>query len=77
MIDPEILKKLEALGLKPGEARWVETQPVNADELPTVQKQRELLTKLKEVLQNELDHNQKQLDAAHEHLERIKNGGGS
>jgi hypothetical protein len=50
---------------------------VNADELPAVQKQRELLTKLKEVLQNELDHNQRQLDAAHEHLERIKNGGGS
>lgn len=77
MIDPELIKKLEALGLKPGEARWVDTQPVDANELPTVQKQRELLVKLKEVLQNELEHSQKQLDAAHEHLERVKNGGGA
>lgn len=77
MIDPELLKKLEALGVKPGEARWVNTQPVDANELPTVQKQRELLTKLKEVLQAELHENLAKLETAREQRERLKNGGGA
>lgn len=76
MIDPELLKKLEALGVKPGEAQWVETKPIDLNDLPTVQKQRELLTKLKEVLQAELHENQSRLDAAQEQYERLKNGGG-
>lgn len=76
MIDPELLKKLEALGVKPGEAQWVTTQPVNASELPTVQRQRELLVKLKEVLQLELEENLTKLEAAREQHERMKRGGG-
>lgn len=77
MIDPELLKKLEALGLKPGEAKWVETHPFDVNELPSVQKQRELLVKLKEVLQAELNENLVKLDAAREQQERLKNGGGA
>lgn len=77
MIDPEVLKKLEELGLKPGEARWLETQPVNLEDLPTVQKNRELLTKLRELLQVELVENQSRLESALERREKAKNGGGS
>lgn len=77
VIDPELLKKLEALGVKPGEAQWVETPPVDVSELPTMQKQRELLLKLRELLQTELDENRSRLDFALEQRERIKNGGGS
>ena len=77
MIDPELLKKLEALGLKPGEARWMETQPFDVNDLPTVQKQRELLVKPREVLQVELSENLAKLDAAREQQERLKNGGGA
>ena len=77
MIDPELIKKLEALGIKPGETRWVETAPVEVGELPTVQKQRELLVRLKEVLQAELSENLAKLDAVREQRERLKNGGGA
>lgn len=77
MIDPELLKKLEALGVKPGEARWVETKPLDVNELPTVRKQREMLSKLRELLQTELQGNQSRLEAAREQYERQKNGGGS
>ena len=77
MIDDELLKKLEALGLKPGETQWVETQPVEVSELPAMQKQRELLLKLRELLSVELSENQARLDSALEQRERIKNGGGS
>ena len=77
MIDPELLKRLEALGLKPGDAQWVETQPVDINELPTVQKQREMLSKLKEVLQAELHENLAKLETAREQRERLKNGGGA
>lgn len=77
MIDPELLKRLEALGLKTGDAQWVETQPVDINELPTVQKNRELLMKLRELLQAELAENQSRLEAALEQRERMKNGGGA
>ena len=77
MIDPELLKRLEALGLKPGDAQWVETQPVDINELPTVQKNRELLRKLRELLQAELAESQSRLEAALEQRERMKNGGGA
>ena len=77
MIDPDVLKKLEALGIKPGEAKWIETQPVEVGELPTVQKQRELLAKLRELLQSELQDSQAKLEMAREQLERLKNGGGA
>jgi len=77
VIDPELLKRLEALGLKPGDAQWVETQPVDINELPTVQKNRELLRKLRELLQAELAESQSRLEAALEQRERMKNGGGA
>lgn len=77
MIDPEMLKRLEALGLKPEDARWVETQPVDLNELPTIQKNRELLRKLRELLQTELAESRSKLEAALEQRERMKNGGGA
>lgn len=76
MIDPELLKKLEALGVTPGEARWVETDPLNLNDLPTMQRQRELLVQLRDILKSQLSEDLSKLDAAHEQLERIKNGGG-
>jgi hypothetical protein len=77
VIDPEMLKRLEALGLKPEDARWVETQPVDINELPTIQKNRELLMKLRELLQTELAESRSKLEAALEQRERMKNGGGA
>lgn len=76
MIDPELLKKLEAMGLNPGEARWVETDPLNLNDLPTMQRQRELLVQLRDILKAQLADDLSKLDAAHEQLERTKNGGG-
>jgi len=76
VIDPELLKKLEALGVKPDEARWVETQSINLNDLPTMRRQRELLTKLKNALKTQLADDISKLDAAHERLERMRNGGG-
>lgn len=72
-----MLKRLEALGLKPEDARWVETQPVDLNELPTIQKNRELLRKLRELLQTELAESRSKLEAALEQRERMKNGGGA
>lgn len=77
MIDPDLLKKLEELGIKTGEAQWAEMKPVNADDLPTALSHRETLEKLKGILQIELHEHELRLAEAREQYERLKNGGGS
>lgn len=76
MLDPKILEKLRQLGINPEQAQWVETQPIRLSSLPVVQRQRELMEKLRDVLKAELEENLIRLDRAREEYERLKNGGG-
>jgi hypothetical protein len=78
VIDPEVLAKLKALGIEPGGApTWLETKPLDAAKLPSVQKQRELLAQLRDALKAQLDEDIAKLEQAHIDLERVRNGGGS
>jgi hypothetical protein len=78
VIDPEVLAKLKALGIEPGGApTWLETQPLDAAKLPSVQRQRDLLVQLRDTLKAQLDEDLTKLEQAHIDLERVKNGGGT
>ena len=78
MIDPEVLAKLKALGIEPDSApTWLETQPLDAAKLPSVQRQRDLLVQLRDTLKAQLDEDLTKLEQAHIDLERVKNGGGT
>lgn len=76
-LDAATLAALKAMGIDPNTpAQWVQTQPVNAADLPAVQDQRALLAKLRDALKIQLNEDTTRLDLAHEELERLKNGGG-
>lgn len=78
VIDPEVLAKLKALGIEPGGVpTWLETKPLDAAKLPSVQRQRELLAQLRDTLKAQLNEDIAKLEQAHIDLERVKNGGGS
>lgn len=78
MIDPEVLAKLKALGIEPGgDPTWMETRPLDAAKLPTMQRQREILAQLRDALKAQLNEDLSKLEQAHIDLERIKNGGGT
>lgn len=78
VLDPELLAKLKALGIEPGGSpTWLETKPLDAAELPSVQRQRELLVQLRDTLKAQLDEDLAKLEQAHIDLERVKNGGGA
>lgn len=77
MTDLEVLRaKLRELGIDPDKPQWVQTRPFNAADLPTMQRQRELLAKLRDVLKAQLEEDLIKLDQAREEYERLKNGGG-
>jgi hypothetical protein len=78
VIDPKVLEQLKAAGIDPESvsSQWIETPSVDLGSLPTMQRQRELLLKLREHLRTELEENVSKLGQAHEQLERLKNGGG-
>lgn len=78
VIDPEVLAKLKALGIEPGgDPTWLETKPLDAAKLPSVQRQRELLAQLRDALKAQLNDDLSKLEQAHTDLERVKNGGGA
>jgi len=78
-IDPELMAKLKALGIDPTSPnpQWVTTQPVNAEDLPSVQHHRDLLAQMRDVLKNQLQEDLAKLEAAHMQLEKLKHGGGT
>ena len=78
VIDSEILAKLKALGIEPGDApTWVTTSPLDAAKLPSVQRQRDLLAQVRDALKAQLNEDIAKLEQAHIDLERVKNGGGA
>lgn len=78
VIDPEVLAKLKALGVNlEGAPTWMETRPLDVANLPSVLRQREVLTQLREVLEAQLNDDLLKLEQARIDLERIKNGGGT
>lgn len=76
MIDPAVLEKLKELGIEPEQGRWVVTRPIKLTDLPSIQRQRELLSKLRDILKIQLEEDLTKLDQAHEAYQRLKNGGG-
>lgn len=76
MIDPTVLAKLKELGIEPEKGQWVVTRPIKLTDLPSIQRQRELLSKLRDILKTQLEEDLTKLDQAHEEYQRLKNGGG-
>ena len=75
--EEELVEKLKALGIDVnGEATWVETRPIDASSLPSVQKQREMMVQLRDVLKTQLADDTAKLERAVLDLEKIKHGGG-
>lgn len=76
MTPEELKQKLLELGINPEEAAWKKSKPTNLGSLPLIQKQREALTKVKEMLQAQVNADQAQILASYEQLARLKRGGG-
>jgi hypothetical protein len=77
VIDPAVLAKLKELGIDPEQAQWVTTRSVKLADLPSIQRQREMLAKLRDILKAQLEKDLVQLDRAREEYQRSKNGGGT
>lgn len=80
-VDPklaELVQQLQALGIDPETApQWVQSNAVDVLALGTVQKQREVLLRIRDALRAQLKEDQAQLEEAHLSLQRLKNGGGT
>jgi hypothetical protein len=72
----EAKAKLRALGLDPDNPAWVRGHKVDVASLPSMQKQRDVLDKVKSLLENQVEQDQKQVLALREQLARLKRGGG-
>jgi len=79
VIDPKVLEQLRAIGIDvppEGGAVWLNLKSVDPNTLPHVREQRAALERIRSLLSAELDDTLAKIDAAHEQLERAKNGGG-
>ncbi len=76
MTNEELIAKLQSLGLDPSNPTWVKSGSVDLEQLPVLGKQRELLTALKEILQQQVNADVVRLDEATEALSRLQHGGG-
>lgn len=73
-LPPEIQAVLQQLGIDPG--KWGET-PENFTSIGTIQKQADILLRLRAVLEQVQGMDQRRLADLKEQLVRLKHGGGS
>ena len=71
----EIRRKLQEAGIPSG--GWTNTTGGRREIPPTLQRQKDLLGKLGELIQFRIDQDKEQLAKLHETLNRVKHGGGS
>lgn len=76
MTPEELKQKLLDLGINPEESTWKKSKSADLGKLPIIQHQRDALSKVKELLQAQVNADQAQILAAHEQLARLKRGGG-
>mgnify|MGYP006928157747 CR=1 FL=1 len=69
----EIMAKLKAVGLDP--SKWAECEPGEIHP-PFAQKQAELLTQMRDLLEEGLEEKRRKLATLQETLTRVKHGGG-
>ena len=73
MTPNEIKKKLDELGL--GDGKW-KTAPGQDIKLEVVEKQKQVLGSLRNLLQNQIKEDQQKIENLLETLNKIKHGGG-
>jgi hypothetical protein len=74
MTEDEILKKLKELGIEQGE--WKETKEGSASGLPILERQKEMLLKIRSLLEDKVEQDQKTVALLREKAKRMKHGGG-
>ena len=72
----EILKKLKSMGMDPDNPQWVQNRNVDFGKLGALERQRELLRLLEQVLETQVRSDMSQLEAANMKLARLRRGGG-
>ena len=72
----EAKAKLRALGFDPDNPSWSKSRSVDLANLPVLKKQREMFAKVSELLQSQIEQDQKQIQELHEQVARLKRGGG-
>ena len=77
MTHEELRKKLQDLGIDLDQPSWTKSQPVDLGKLPVIQHQREAFTRVKELLQAQVQNDEAQIHVLREQLARLKRGGGS
>lgn len=65
---------LEA-GLDPSNPKWVQSKPLDLSQIPVLEKQRALLSAIREALITQVQSDQRQLEEAREKHSRLKRGG--
>lgn len=76
MTPDELKAKLRELGVDPENPTWTKSKAVDLGKLPLVQKQREGLAKVAELLEAQVATDETQIAALREQLARTKRGGG-
>lgn len=76
MTPDELKQKLRDLGLDPDQPAWAKSKAVDLNQLPLIQKQREALSKVKELLQAQVQSDEEQIRSLQEQMARRKRGGG-
>ena len=72
----EAKAKLRALGLDPDSPAWTKSRKMDLANLPALKQQREMFSKVAELLQAQVDQDRKQIQELHEQVARLKRGGG-
>ena len=70
-------EKLKSLGLEEHLGEWSQKRALDLNELKSIKNQKKSFTKVQELLQVQLEMDQKQLQDLKEKLNRLKHGGGA
>ena len=76
MTPDELKAKLRELGIDPENPVWTKSRTVDLASLPVIQKQREGLAKVADLLEMQVASDEAQIAALQEQLARAKRGGG-
>ena len=76
MTPEDLRKKLADLGVDVDNPSWGKSAPTDLGKLPIIQKQREALAKVRDLLAAQVQGDEAQIQALREQLARLHRGGG-
>jgi hypothetical protein len=76
MSPEELRQKIAALGIDADNPSWGKSAPTDLGRLPIIQKQRDALAKVRDLLAAQVQGDEAQIQALREQLARLHRGGG-